>query len=180
MSKVTTFSRVFPVTHIFKGDPTFFVEQILNSLHPNGFEFHFDDYIQKLNNAVNILLLDHFQHSLNADITGIKKHTIRDGKGCKAGDNFSFRIWSNKPYRSKQIIFTPDIEIKRVADIEISKKGVIVINGKEYCMLNGLSKELELLSSNDGLTIPQFQNWLNKRLPFSVQIRIWDDIKLSY
>lgn len=46
-----------------------------------------------------------------------KEHTIRKGKRWKVGDKFSPRIWSGKPYKSKQIILAPDTEIKQVFDI---------------------------------------------------------------
>src|SRR5581483_8638457 len=56
-----------------------------------------------------------------------KLHTVRKGKRWKAGDFFSPRVWSDRPYASKQVVIAPDIKLERVADIEISATGLIVI-----------------------------------------------------
>ena len=45
-----------------------------------------------------------------------KYHTIRSGNRRKVGDKFSPRIWSGKPYNSKQITIAEDLEIKKVWD----------------------------------------------------------------
>lgn len=41
----------------------------------------------------------------------VKYHTIRAGNRFKKGDYFSPRIWTDKPYASKQYQFHPDILI---------------------------------------------------------------------
>lgn len=117
-------------------------------------------------------------------LSGKKLHTIRAGNRWKEGMKFSPRVWSDIPYKSKQFQFAPDIEIKKVWNIEINNRGgrswfEVLINGKIYGQLHhGFDKDknregLELLAKNDGLTLSDFEAWFNK-LPFSGQIISWD------
>ena len=182
MSRVTTFSRFFPHGHPRAGEPTYFVEQILNCLYPEGFDFHFEDYLRELNPDLPEALLDEFRESLHPNINKEKLHTIRAGKGCKAGDMFSPRVWSSRPYMSKQIIFAPDQELKSVIDVEINKLWQVWFNGELCGDLHWPNQfeKLKDLSLNDGLDTTDLRSWFEKRLPFSGQIRIWSDKKLPY
>jgi len=120
MSKVITFSRVFPAHHPKAGQETHFVEQIWNGLN-----------ILSLPVPKNKDLPHDFMWSiLPLSNYGYKYHTIRAGNRWKVGDKFSPRVWSDKPYKSKQIIIAPDIEVVKVWDVEIAiELGGINING---------------------------------------------------
>jgi hypothetical protein len=183
MSTVITFSRFFPADHPRKGQPTIFVEKIWKSFSIKTLNQIFYEpkieYVGDLNAHLSYLVVSDFRKSLvnyylNADINP-KKHTIRKGKRWKAGDKFSPRVWSGKPYASKQIIIAQDMVISRVADIEIDKLGFVYINGEYYNHI----MQCDHLALNDGLDKEDFANWLNK-LPFSGQILIWNDEDLPY
>lgn len=170
MSKVITFSRTFPSYHPRKGEPTRFVEQILNSLKDQDVFLDF----AKIDASLGWSLLDKF------GLIGRKHHTIRGGHRFKVGDWFSPRVWSGKPYKSKQITIAPDIQIKKIWDFEIDPAGVYSINGKY--LLNGA---IELrLAKNDGFDNPaDMFNWFmvnySKPKPFEGQIICWNDT-ISY
>ena len=115
MSKVILFSRVFPKYHPKVGKPTYFVEKITKSLHKQG--------LKPCDIDSNIFDEDVYH------IANSKHHTIRNGNRWKAGDKFSPRVWSDKPYKSKQIILSDDIEIKKIYDFVI-KDHVFFIDGK--------------------------------------------------
>jgi len=92
MAKVITFSRTFPTYHPKAGQPTNFVEQFYNSIDPykqtNVWDRNDLSFINEI--AMN---------------EGRKKHhTIRAGSRWREGEKFSPRIWSGKPYNSKQIV----------------------------------------------------------------------------
>src|SRR6188768_2992687 len=110
MSKVLTFSRVFPSYHPRKGKPTYFVEQIQNSLCSMNLPIYGGEEDCPM----------WFLNSLTKENVGYKHHTIRGGNRFKAGDWFSPRVWSGKPYNSKQIIIAPDIQVKKVWDFELT------------------------------------------------------------
>jgi hypothetical protein len=97
MSKVITFSRVFPKYHPKAGQPTYFVEKFLSSIN---YKYYDEDR--------------QFNPRLSVDIFEPKHHTIRNGNRWKVGDKFSPRVWSGKPYNSKQIILSDDVEIKQI------------------------------------------------------------------
>src|SRR5690606_32324000 len=122
MSRVITFSRTFPAYHPRKGEPTYFVEQIQNCLCSMNLPLYDKTVDPPLS----------FLNSLTNENVGHKHHTIRAGHRWKAGDWFSPRVWSGKPYNSKQIQFAPDIQIKKVWDLTINHDGLFVINGELY------------------------------------------------
>lgn len=159
MSKVLTFSRYFPAYHTRKGEPTYFVEQIQNSLISMNWEI---DLYKDINPPMKFL------ESLTKENVGYKHHTIRAGNRWKVGDKFSPRVWSGKPYNSKQIIIAPDIEVKKVWNFEI-KDSEVNINGFLY---NGKTKDL---IKNDGLEEMDFWNWFQFPKPFSGQIICWNE-----
>lgn len=162
MAKVITFSRVFPAYHPRAGGNTYFVEQIWNGLNEYGLPVPKNSDLPK-DFMWSILPLSNFNS---------KVHTIRAGKRWKAGDKFSPRVWSGKPYNSKQIIIAPDIEIKKVWDIGLRIRG----DFKEFycndCDLIGTS--ISEIAKNDGLTTEDLFSWFNK--PFEGQIICWSDV----
>jgi hypothetical protein len=155
MSRVITFSRFFPSYHPKKGQPTYFVEQIHNSIFDDlgGVPYEIGEQLQLI------------------ETNKIKHHTIRAGKRWKVGDKFSPRVWSGKPYASKQIQFAPDIEIKNIWDIGLRIRG----DFKEFycndCDLTATS--INAVSSNDGLDRDDFLSWFTK--PFEGQIICWNE-----
>lgn len=167
MSKVITFSRVFPIAHSRQKEQTYFIEKIWKSLYVNGIcPEYLNEYI---NNCFSKLNKDSF---IGYNSVSPKLHTIRNGNRFKKGDFFSPRVWSGKPYNSKQIIIAPDLEIKNVFDIEIYETNEVFINGNFFCSFG--SENWILLSKNDGLSSLDMKNWFNK-LPFKGQIICWSD-----
>lgn len=156
MSKVITFSRIFPSYHPRKGEPTYFVEKIWKSIK--------EDSVKHLD-VPDISLHTFFD-------CDPKHHTIRAGHRFKAGDWFSPRVWSGKPYNSKQIIFAPDIQIKKVWDFELTFDDLFYI-GKDLYAYSSSHDALEVLSANDGLSQVDLLNWFNK--PFTGQIICWNE-----
>lgn len=175
MSKVITFSRYFPSYHPRKGEETFFREKIWCGLADIQRDWSF-----KIPNEITDW--DWYKY-----YNGIPKwHTIRAGNRWKVGDKFSPRVWSDKPYRSKQIIIAPDIEIKKLFYFEYLPalwidESRIKINGTS---IN--SKTYLELVNNDGLNPIDFIEWFgggnvadSKRKPFSGQIICWNE-KINY
>jgi hypothetical protein len=182
MAKVITFSRVFPAYHPKAGQPTYFVEQIWNSFNvkAGGEEFiaPFDHGVQELNSKLPHATVCGFLNELQMRViyTLKKYHTIRGGNRWKVGDKFSPRVWSGKPYQSKQIIIAHDIEIKKVWDIEIwrgSRNLSVAIN------IEGINYMVPWVdvAENDGLTIEDFESWFNLKpfQEFKGQIICWND-----
>ncbi len=161
MSKVITFSRVFQKSHPRAGEPTFFVEKIVKALDENKF--------QPLQNDI----YNFFDEDFYNEKAIPKYHTIRSGNRWKVRDKFSPRIWSGKPYASKMITISPDIEIKNIYPFELTKYEFI-LNGQKL----GL-KELEVVAKNDGLSSEDFEYWFNSK-DFKGQVICWSDIKLPH
>ncbi len=158
MARVITFSRVFPVYHPRKGQDTNFVEQIWNSLNE-----------LKLPVPKNKELPDDFMWSiLPLSNFGSKHHTVRAGNRWKVGDKFSPRVWSGKPYASKQIVIAPDIELKKVWNISYNpiQEHDFRIEGVRY------TNQWQL-AINDGLGVIDFKRWFNP--PFTGQILCWNE-----
>jgi hypothetical protein len=176
MSKVLTFSRVFPSYHSRKGEPTYFVEKIWKSILDQNI-----DFANYLYDAAK--LLGKYQYADEAlykvDNETPKHHTIRAGHRWKVGDKFSPRVWSGKPYQSKQIIIAPDIEVKKVWDFEIKDKDVLL---DEIC-INCDEISLDTLNSvarNDGLNLTDLMDWFKWPKPTGeMQIICWNE-KINY
>lgn len=169
MSKVITFSRVFPAHHPKKGEPTYFVEALVNNFLSLGY------CIEEIDE------LCHSNPPLDEDMKLHKRHTIRAGERFKAGDLFSPRVWSGQPYRSGQIILSEDILIKKVWKVDIDIYGdniyVKVPTGKkdEWYMLSAGE-----VAENDGLDYWNLLSWFKVHPKteintFSGQIICWDD-----
>ena len=171
MSRVITFSRFFPATHPRKGESTYFVEQIWNSL---GIKFPHSDLVIELENInttnLGVAKLYSFINSIETNkVKGFKYHTIRTGNRWKVGDKFSPRVWSGKPYASKQIIISPDIEIKKTWDFECISDGRFFLNGKQ---IDGTSSDIP---QNDGLSSDDFLSWFPVNKLFKGQILCWNE-----
>lgn len=160
MSRVIIVSRKFPVAHPRKGEPTFFMEKIWASLADITEGFKIPDHCT-----------DWDWHEYYNAMP--KHHTIRSGNRWKEGDKFSPRIWSDKPYASKQIIIAPDIEIKKIWNFEWYGLTVL-LNDKP---VNSLT--LSEIAFNDGLSKKDFNDWFNihpkGKNGFKGQILCWNE-----
>jgi hypothetical protein len=165
MAKVITFSRVFPSYHPRAGEPTYFEERVCRSIWDNKLiadidEVFFPDIMKRF--AVNV-----------AAGYPPKHHTIRAGHRWKEGDWFSPRVWSGKPYNSKQIQFAPDIQIKKIWNFDVDPWESYVINSKPLCY-----SEFKAVALNDGFTAgDDLELWLNVKRgeAFNGQIICWNE-----
>lgn len=171
MSRVMTFSRVYPSYHPKAGQPTYFVEKIWNSI---GFKNAIED--EGVFNKVHSLtgydvdFIQRFFDTLGHDVNK-KHHTIRYGHRWKEGDWFSPRVWSGKPRRSLQITFAPDIQVKKVWSFSIALDGLYV-DQQRYLILSGLIKDV---AANDGLDLDDFLDWFRYPKRFDGQIICWNE-----
>lgn len=172
MSRVLTFSRVFPGYHPRKGQPTDFVAKIWQSLYNQDIPFAIYATQSALQYDLKV-----FESEKDFDC---KHHTCRSGKNWKVGDKFSPRVWSGKPYNSKQIIIAPDIEVKKVWDFEITRTD-FEITRTDY-LLNGNRlglKELKIVAQNDGFEdSDDFELWFSNVTVhdnFKGQIICWNE-----
>lgn len=165
MSRVITFSQKFPATHPRKGEQTYFKEKIWAGLADilEGFKIpnHCTDW-------------DWYEY-----YNGIPKlHTIRAGKRWKVGDKFSPRVWSGRPYASKQIVIAEDIEIKKIYNIRVDKNGCMWVDDYLWQF------PYDDIATNDGLNNQDFIDWLIKPAKdnwkeFNGQIICWSK-KINY
>lgn len=173
MSRVITFSTKFPAKHPKAGQPTFFVEKMMAA---------FADSIPNWKMLDDFVQYDWYKYY---NCTKPKHHTIRAGNRWKVGDKFSPRIWSGKPYASKQLAFSDDIELVKVIDIEIEFNGNHIDVQKptdrpnHYLLLSAGE-----VANNDGLDFQDFINWFAihpkaNREKFIGQILCWND-RVSY
>ena len=165
MSRVITFSRVFPSYHPRAGEPTHFVEKVLKSLYDPAFLLKPPQEFKTVGGH-DITKL-HLKQPI--EVFDPKHHTIRAGHRWKVGDTFSPRVWSGIPYKSKQITFALDIEIKQIWDVEFDEDGSLWIFSD-----NERGPEVvEEVAKNDGLTKDDLFAWFNK--PFTGQIICWNE-----
>jgi hypothetical protein len=189
MSKVLTFSRQFPAYHPKAGQPTFFVEKIIEYIWDNTDNDIYNNVpeaIYHLNPNLPEKILDEFLDCLFDNIRLWKSHTIRAGSRFKVGDKFSPRVWSGKPYRSKQVIIAPDIEVMKTWEIYIEQ---IKENDGDIGLLfwiNGAMQNMPIdIAKNDGLERNDFVDWFTlsadfkKRKVFTGQIICWNE-KINY
>lgn len=184
MRRVTMFSRVFPAYHPLAGQPTRFVEKFLQWYWDNHDLPYYSLYemIDQLNDVQREEVIENFMDEIDQE-KGYrhKVHTIRAGERYKPGDMMSPRVWLGKPYRSKQLIIAPDIEIKQVWDFEIKTAYKelpldydtdIIINHNFYHTDNEIMKRL---ADNDGLSLAELLQWFKYPKPFKGQIVCWDE-----
>jgi len=177
MARVITFSRTYPSYHPKKGQPTYFVEKVVNSLCPiTEAEDIMAYYYACMPNDIQIDSLVGFLP---------KGHTIRAGNRWKKGDVFSPRVWTGKPYASKQLAFAPDVTIKKVWNFQIKAKNkevyYMIIGKRKYIIYISINsgtmlfpKVLLELAKNDGLSRQDLLSWFRFPKPFKGQIICWD------
>jgi hypothetical protein len=163
--KVLKFSRHFPKGHPKAGQPTWFVEKVEACLADTlpGWEMSKTFTLHEWDAYYNCVLPKH--------------HTIRAGNRWKAGDMASLRVWSDKPYRSKQIEFA-QVEVKKVWEFSISYGNYSIDTIQQGSFIPDI--ELETLANNDGLYVDDFWSWFNihpkkEGEVFKGQIICWSD-----
>jgi len=179
--KVITFSEKFPAYHPQAGEKTFFAEKIWKGLPIEGEYTIWSKYPRLMKSGE--WQVPHLWRDMMLDKKFTPKyHTIRAGQRWKAGDWFSPRVWSAKPYASKQIEFAPQLQIKKTFGFEMHPflwfdECEYFINGKRYG-----GDELTEVAKNDGLGIMDFACWFagpnaasTKRKSFVGQIICWDE-----
>lgn len=180
--KRITFSRTFPKYHPKAGQATHFVEKIYESAFKDGFGDDFEDILNEINHNVGFFTLDEFVNSLsdNSNITP-KHHTIRAGNKWKAGDRFLPVVWSGEPYRSKQIVIAPPIEIVKTWDIYFSTLTIDRVTQWAWSINDGvLTHDDEVnLAKNDGLDWIDLLDWFRRTkrgdVEFDGQIICWNE-----
>lgn len=171
MSKVITFSQTFPSYHPKHGEPTHFVEKLWESLIATG-QISLSRCCE-LSRQTGIGGLT--MNSIRQINFSPKYHTIRAGHRFKEREFFSPRVWSGKPYNSKQIILAPDVQIKKIWNIKM-----IIVGGYKEFYVNNLVRNgsrICILALNDGLTSDDLHWWFKK--PFEGQVICWNE-KLDY
>ena len=181
MSRVITFSRQFPSYHPKKGEPTYFVEQICNSLNRMGYAIE----------EIDCLCMDNI--GLHDSVKTQKHHTIRAGSRWKAGDKFSPRVWSGRPYNTPQVTISEDVEVIKTwkieiyyfPDLDVEVPFEVFINDRFYCEVGSIA--WDEIAKNDGLSGQDLTAWFVKKnfkfikgVPiFSGQIICWNE-KINY
>lgn len=170
---VITFSKYFPLYHPRSGEPTFFVEKIWKGLWDRSNSPYLGEYQQAHDN--------HFGNDqvINVHQFEPKWHTIRKGNRFKVGDYFDARVWSGKPYHTKQIQIAPAIKVTKVWDFKIGSYG-FQINEKVYNAKGdgAIKPQIELLkmiAKNDGLDRFDLLAWFKYPKPFTGQIICWSE-----
>lgn len=150
--KVITFSRYFPKGHPKAGQPTHFVEKMIRA------------YYMRSNAAtLSTDLLDDFYLNKLKDIEPVaefepKWHTIRAGNRWKVGDLYAPRVWSGKPYASKQISFLPPVKIEKIWEFGISKDDYFLRDESGVVKSVSFNQLIEI-AQNDGLEADDFECW---------------------
>lgn len=150
--RVITFSRYFPKGHPRAGEPTYFVEKMIRAY-----------YLRSNAMTISTDLIDDFYLNQVKGIEPVanfepKWHTIRAGNRWKVGDLYAPRVWSGKPYASKQISFLPPIKIEKIWEFGISKEDYFIKGDNGIIRAIGFD-ELGEIAKNDGLDRDDFETW---------------------
>lgn len=178
--RVLTCSRHFPKGHPKAGQRTYFVEKIYKSIWDahKGSTNPLHPYWEQYDQAFPVT--GDFNENIHQHQP--KHHTIRAGSRWKVGDMISLRVWSDKPYRSKQIEFA-QVEVKKVWPISIHIVGnelLWQLPGIGSGAFDILSDGLKIIARNDGLKVQDFIDWFSihpkkKSQLFTGQIICWSD-----
>lgn len=177
--KVLTFSRFFPKGHPKSGQPTHFVEKTLNFFRRDDFSLP-TSFIPWTENYATLFPREDYLKAIV--VREIKSHTIRAGNRFSPGEMASLRVWSDKPYRSKQVEFA-QVEVKNVYGFEIH-----TVAGELFWRIpeaGGGAFEvsspcLQIVASHDGLDVDDFIAWFaihpkKKNNCFEGQIICWNE-----
>lgn len=180
MKRHVMFSRKFPAKHPRAGEPTHFMEKILNGLpdevlHP---WVKIADW-----KALHKLADAHNAHSIYEEEPD-KHHTIRAGKSWKVGDILIPCMWELEGGRftkgNKKIQCAPELEVVKVWDIEIEYYSISALRDCEAIkvVLDGtmMGYGQVHLAENDGLGYKDFRNWfMMDKKSFSGQVICWNN-----
>lgn len=178
MSRVITFRRTFPAYHPKAGEQTMFIQKFWKSFYIEGEgtpeEFH--PYVDATLGLTGELPGNSYEEK-QAFWKALqpKYHTIRAGHRWKVGDWFSPRVWSGKPYNSKQIQFAPDIQIKKVWDFKTDGCDFFVNDLLVAYASSPSELFLSDLASNDGLSERDLLDWFEYPQEFHGQIICWNE-----
>lgn len=166
---VITFSTHFQKGHPREGQRTSFVEKIWSGLLKIDNDLY-SDYLHPDGRPDSIKHADYYR-SFDP-----KYHTIRAGSRFKVGDTFDPRIWTGKPYKSKQFQFAPRLTVIKTWDIEIDDCDVWAIGlPNEQIKYTDEDQESQI-AINDGLTEQDLYWWFkNSKRPFNGQIICWNE-----
>lgn len=164
--KVITFSTRYPGTI----ERTEFPEKIWRNFPRE----QVTEFYQKLDPELRRWFFD-FPEYVFADSREqlVKGTTIRAGRHWKVGDKFSPRIWTGKPYNSKQLAFWPELTVLKVQIFERNAYGNFFLEGRflgDY--------QVEKVAEHDGLTYEKFAQWFSKE--FSGQRITFGQTALNY
>lgn len=165
--KPILFSRTFPVYHPKRGQPTYFVEKIWAHLIYSG-QYDFEMCQSYLDAPWAKDLFDTNKVSEFVQTRQFKMHTIRQGYSRSKDEIFSPRVWSGRPYTSKQIAFAPPLKILRVPMFfkdTLPDIGSVFLRNVQWLS----DTYLQSIAQNDGLSLEDFQAWF-KEPTFSGQI----------
>lgn len=174
-----TFARTFPAYHPKRGDKTYFIEAILTERGIDYTNFIYFHELVKMNPQISRKFLNDFWLSLNFTFIPPKSHTIRSHKRqLKVGDFINHHCWAGKPYKLThegfwKIKFAPNMEVKKVWNIEIFENHEINIAGKFYASFG--SENCHTLAKNDGLENESLRDWFLPSLPFKGEIYCWNE-----
>lgn len=152
--KVITFSKYFPKKHPRSGMPTYFPEKIWGGLLELG--------VISLSKTVELSRATGIgnwnMNTIRHANLGFKYHTIRAGDRWKVGEQFSPRVWSGKPYASKQVEIAPPITIEKIWEFGINKTDYFIKDSKGI-IRTILRNDLREIAMNDGLERDDFESW---------------------
>lgn len=171
MARVITLARQYLQGHPKAGKPTFFVSSVWNSMY-------YDDAPHEV--RCNPAFAEDWIKWLDDDCEYKKHHTIRFGRRWKTGDKASLRVWSGKPYASKQIAIAPDVTLKVINILVDYDRRTIFNELYNIALLAAHSKKLQVIAANDGLSPQDFLDWFQvgkKKGAHEAQILIWGDVK---
>jgi hypothetical protein len=185
--KVLTFSKHFPKDHPKAGDKPYFVEKVWKSIWDDysGSNNPLSPWWEKYDEAFP-QWVNGFDDKENIHQHQPKHHTIRSGSRFKAGDMASLRVWSDKPYRSKQVEFA-QVEVKKVWPFSLHFVGdelIWQIPSIGSGAFETTSNSLKIIANNDGLEVRDFLDLFvihpkTKGQVFTGQIICWSD-KITY
>lgn len=153
MSKVITFSLVYPKHHPRAGASTDFIAKIWKGL--------------PLSDRLSSAYFETRENLSRKEEVAPKYTTVREGNRFKKGDTFSPRYWRGRPYWTEQVLIANDLTVKNVWTIERDGQGNF------YVPQAKATTTIEMIALNDGLTLDDFKGWFNR--PFKGQIITWSD-----
>ena len=175
MTKLVNFSRVFPAYHPKNGQSTHFVEAILKQLNIDYTSNDYFIWLCENNKNISELFLDKFHQSLSENIYP-KSHTIRSHtRPVNVGDYINPTCWAGSPYKKTvegfwKIKFAPDIEVKKVWDIQINH----ALSWFETIIDNKQFDDWSSLGKDDGLKNEDFIDWFKKDNIITGRIICWN------